>query len=74
MPALDTINTVLEILVYAVAVCAALAAVLPKSDAPWRRFLDTLALNLWNAENAASAVSSVPAPTAVKRWQDKIKR
>lgn len=75
MPAtLDTINTVLEILVYAVAICAALAAVLPKSNAPWRKFLDAIAMNLGNAKNAASAVSEVPAPPAVKRWQDKIKR
>lgn len=76
---LQTLSLALELLAYAIAVCAALAAALPKSQAPWRKFLDTLALNLGNAKNdvstvtqAVQAVQAIKPPKAAVRWQDKI--
>lgn len=78
---LDTLAYAVELLAYLVAICAALAAVLPKSNAPWRKFLDTLAINLGNAKNdvaaaekVAKAVQAVKPPTPPKRWQEKIRR
>lgn len=78
---LSTLSYALELLAYLIAVCAALAAVLPKSDAPWRKFLDALAVNLGNAKNevssvekAAKAVKAVKPPEPPKNWQEKIRR
>lgn len=72
----DWLSFVLVLIPVLSGLCSFLAAVLPHSDAPWRKALDILGNNWGNAANKVQDLQKIvdDVEKAKQNWQSKIRR